>query len=134
MSEPGSEILIRLIDAACDEHAARPCFLFGDRSLSYAEVKAASCRIAGGLVALGLSPGMRGAVLSPNDPWAFAVTLGIIRAGAIWFPVNPRNSLDDNLALLRQVGCDFLAYHSWYAASARRIQAALPGLRGSICL
>ena len=134
MAGPSSDILIHLIDAACDDNAARPCLMFGDRTLSFAEVKEASCQIASGLVALGVSPGMRGAVLAPNDPRAFVVTLGIIRAGAIWFPINPRNSLDDNLALLGQVRCDFLAYHSSYAGAAARIKATLPALRGVICL
>jgi acyl-CoA synthetase (AMP-forming)/AMP-acid ligase II len=126
--------LMALIDQACDENAARPCFIFNDVQLTYAEVKDDSCRIANALLALGLKPGMRGAVFSPNDPWAFVATLGIIRAGGIWVPINPRNSLDDNLMLLGKFGCDVLFYHSAFARAVSRIKEALPALKGAICL
>ncbi len=134
MADQSSEILIELIDRACEENGARACFIFNERILTYAQVQEASRRIANGLIAMGLKPGMRGAVFSPNDPWAFVATLGLIRAGAIWAPINPRNSLDDNLTLLAQFGCDVLVYHSSFIDAARRIKTTLAPIKGSICL
>jgi len=56
-----TESVIGLIDEACDAYADRDCLIHGDLHLSFREVQEASCRIANGLIAAGLSKGMRGA-------------------------------------------------------------------------
>lgn len=127
-----SKSLIGLIDEACDRFASRDCFAFGGERVTYAAVEEGSRRIASGLIGAGFAPGMRAAVFSPNDPWAFVATLGIVRAGGIWAPVNPRNALDDNLALLAAFGCDAIFFHSRFAAAAKRISAQHPALKAAI--
>ena len=126
--------LIELIDEACDANRDKPCFIFNDEEITYGEVQDLSCRIANGLVEAGVEKGMRGAVFSPNDPWGFAATMGIIRAGAIWVPINPRNSIDDNKALLTKFGCDVLIYHSAFEQEISEITTVVGETKSILCI
>jgi long-chain acyl-CoA synthetase len=66
------------------------------RSLSWGEVARTVNRLARGLVALGLQPGDRVALVSENRPdWAIA-DLAIMSAGAITVPAYTTNTVDDN--------------------------------------
>jgi acyl-CoA synthetase (AMP-forming)/AMP-acid ligase II len=126
--------LIGLIDAACTDNHDRDCLIFGEQRLNYQTVREASCRVANGLLAAGVGKGAICAIFSPNDPWAFAAMLGVVRSGAIWAPINPRNSADDNLALLQAFGCEALFFHSAFESVASRIRAQHPELRLAICI
>src|SRR5689334_2170355 len=72
-----------------DENAGRQpdhlACVVGDDSLSYAELRDASCRFAGALASLGLQPGDRVSLYMPNSA---ACYLGVMRAGMIANPVN----------------------------------------------
>ncbi len=129
-----TETLISLIDEACDRFGDQPCLIDGQERLSFHEVRNASVRVANGLNATGFTPGMRGAVFSPNNIWSVVATLGIIRAGGIWVPINPRNSLADNLTLLKAFGCDAVFYHSVYDEAADRIADQHPDVKLALCL
>ena len=74
-----------------------------------------SWRVAGALKASGVAPGDKVAILSANDPRAFACVFGIARLGAVWCPINPRNETAENRALLELFDCDCLIYHPAYA-------------------
>ncbi len=66
------------------------------RSLSWAEIARTVTRLARGLVALGLQPGDRVALVSENRPeWAMA-DLAIMSAGGITVPAYTTNTVDDN--------------------------------------
>ena len=65
---------------------------------------ACRCRIARGLwPAPASQPGDKVAILSGNDPVAFACVFGISRAGAVWCPINPRNEAAENRFILDAV-------------------------------
>src|SRR5699024_11339374 len=70
------------------------------RDLSYGDVQRLSYRIARGLERSGIAPGEKVAILSGNDPLAFACVFGISRAAAVWCPINPRNERSEE----RRVG------------------------------
>ncbi len=129
-----SESLTALIDRACDKYRDRTCFIFEDAPISYGEIHDLSRRVANGLIDAGIEKGMRGAVFSPNDPWGFAATIGIICAGAIWVPINPRNSLEDNASLLAKFGCDVLFYHSAFEQAVPVIRQVVPDIKRIICI
>src|SRR6202451_2930182 len=75
--------------ASLDPDAA--CLTMHGRTPSYAEAQRLSWLTGRALGRSGIEPGDKVAVLSGNDPVAFACVFGIARAGAIWCPVNPRN-------------------------------------------
>lgn len=74
-----------LLDEAITEgYGAAPAILFGDEIMSYAELQAAANRIAHVLVTeLGVVPGNRVLLRSPNNPMLFAAWLAVMKAGAI---------------------------------------------------
>ena len=111
-----------------------PCLTAGERTLSYAEVQAFTRRVARALVRSGVRPGDSVAVLSGNDPTAFACVFGIARAGAVWCPVNPRNEAEENRELLELFDCTTLLYASAFAPLVARIRDRLPALTTLVCL
>jgi acyl-CoA synthetase (AMP-forming)/AMP-acid ligase II len=40
-----------------------------------------------------------------NSALYFIATLGILRTGGIWIPINPRNSTTENIQALKQFAC-----------------------------
>ncbi|MCC6203007.1 MAG: AMP-binding protein [Gammaproteobacteria bacterium] len=106
----------------------------GTRGYRYRDVREASWRIARALHGAGLRGEQAAAIYAPNDPLVLFCLLGLMRAGAVWIPVNARNALDANLAYLRYVRTHWLFYHSAYAADVARLKRELPELRQAICL
>ena len=111
-----------------------PCLTMDDATLSYADVQALSHRIARALHRDGIAPGSHVAVLSGNDPHAFACVFGIARAGCIWVPINPRNEAAENAYVLDAFDCDALIVHPAFAAMAAAMAPALPRLRLTVGL
>ncbi|MEV4890214.1 AMP-binding protein [Nonomuraea sp. NPDC055795] len=118
--------LIAALDSAFVRHRDSVCFTLADgsRSWTYGEIDELSHRVASALRAHG--PGARVAVLSENDPVAFACQLGVLRAGAAYVPLNVRSRPHELAALLTMTGCDTLFYQGTLAAEAELILAGLP--------
>lgn len=102
-----------------------PCFSDLQRSRTYREVQAASHRIAHGLRAAGVGPGDVVATLTPNCLAAFEPVLGILRAGAVWLPLNARYAEAEIAHALVSNDATFLFHH---AALEAEVAAVLPGL------
>jgi acyl-CoA synthetase (AMP-forming)/AMP-acid ligase II len=115
-----------ILDAALVQFADKPCLSFGERKLSYREVDEASARVANALREAGFGLGMKAAVYALNSDQAFIATLGIVRAGGIWLPVNPRNSEADNTAILSSLGCDALFYQHCFSVAASSVRESCP--------
>lgn len=111
-----------------------PCLTMGERTLSYGEVVAFSRRVARALARAGVRPGDAVAILSGNDPTAFACVFGIARAGAVWCPVNPRNEAEENRELLELFDCTTLIYAAAFAPLVAKIRDRLPALTTLVCL
>jgi len=126
--------LVAFLDKGVDLGADAPCLTVDGRSMSYGEVQAVSRRVARALARSGTRPGDTVAVLSANDPMAFACVFGIARAGAVWCPVNPRNEAEENRELLDLFGCSVLLYQSAFAPLVAKVRDALPRLTTLVCL
>jgi fatty-acyl-CoA synthase len=72
------------------EHGDRPFVIAVDGDLTYAELEEWSRRIARGLVAAGVEPGDRVALMLPNSAAFVAAAFAISRAGALAVPLHPR--------------------------------------------
>ena len=120
--------MIEMLDEACERNADKICLKQGDLELTYREVHERSVKVASALVAEGLKKGFRAALLTPNDALSVPAIMGIIRAGGVWMPLNPRNSLEDNIDLLVRFGCDALILHSAYEHTTDAFRDALPEL------
>jgi acyl-CoA synthetase (AMP-forming)/AMP-acid ligase II len=111
-----------ILDEAFTQHADRICIRFHDDTYTYAEVDKATARIANALLANGFTPGMKGAVYALNSAVGFIATLGIIRAGGTWIPVNPRNSAEDNVKVMLQFECHALFYQQSFEAPIMEVR------------
>jgi fatty-acyl-CoA synthase len=107
--------------------------MHGD-TLDYGAVQRLSHRIGRALARSGVRPGDKVAILSGNDPVAFACAFGISRAGAVWCPVNPRNEAAENRDLLDLFGCRCLIFQAALAPLVGKIVPQLPGLATLVCL
>ncbi len=126
--------LIDYLDKGTSLGEDAPCFTTGGASLSYAEVQRHTNRVARALGRAGISPGDKVAVLSGNDPIAFACVFGISRAAAVWCPINPRNEAEENRFVLAAFDCRALIFHSAYEALVQRMVPDLPKLSILVCL
>jgi fatty-acyl-CoA synthase len=76
------------LDDCVRHYGDRPMVITDDRELSYAEIGTESRRLADGLVAIGVRPGDRVAMLMANYPEFVAIKFAIARAGAVAVPLN----------------------------------------------
>jgi acyl-CoA synthetase (AMP-forming)/AMP-acid ligase II len=125
---------IDLFDIGAERAPERACFVFGDLRITYAEARRATLAVARGAQDLGLRPGTKAAVLSNNHPLGFLTALGLLRAGAVWLPINPRNAIAENAELLADFDCEALFYHSDFERELDVVRRFAPGIRHLICL
>ena len=126
--------LVDYLDKGASLGPDRPCLTADGSSSTYAEVQVLSHRIASALLAAGVTPGGKVAILSANDPVAFACVFGISRAGAVWCPINPRNEASENRELLALFDCEALIFQASFAPLVASIRDELPGIHTWVCL
>jgi acyl-CoA synthetase (AMP-forming)/AMP-acid ligase II len=126
--------VIDFFDKAVLATPNKAAFVSSTHAYTYAEMQAFSTRIAAAIRAQGVSDAGRIAVYSPNDVQAFACVLASFRANATWVPINARNALDANIDFMNLTECEWLFYHSSFAANVREIRAQVPTLRQVVCI
>src|ERR1700729_4026745 len=126
--------LIDYLDKGAALGPGAPCLTMGDRDMSYVDVQRVTWRVARALQRAGVKPGDKVAILSSNDPVAFACVFGISRVGAVWCPINPRNEAAENRFILDAFDCTSLIFHSAYAPLVEQMRADLPKLSLLVCL
>jgi acyl-CoA synthetase (AMP-forming)/AMP-acid ligase II len=117
--------LVDYLDKGASLGRDAPCLVEGDRSLSYGDVQDLSHRVAGALARDGVEPGGKVGILSANNAVAFACVFGIARRGAVWCPINPRNEIAENRALLALFDCECLIYHAAYAPMVEQLDVPI---------
>src|SRR5260221_14610904 len=126
--------LIDYLDKGASLGSESPCLTMAGRTLNYRDVQEVSWRVARALHRSGVRPGEKVAILSANDPIAFACVFGISRAGAVWCPINPRNEAAENRELLDAFDCSLLLFHGGFAPMVDKLRPHLPKLRKLVCL
>lgn len=126
--------LVDWLDKGASLGPDAPCLTMDGKSLSYAEVQALTHRVARGLNGAGITPGKHVAILSGNDPIAFACVFAISRAAAVWCPINPRNEAAENAYVLDNFDCSALFFHSKFAELVDALRKDLPKLEQLVCL
>ena len=109
-------------------------YIQDDRRYTFDEVGELSCRIANGLLALGLPKETKGAVWSTNDVMAWACTLGLWRANMCWIPVGARNPSEENQYVLDAFDCEVLFFQKDFAPVVAELRPRLPKIRLWICI
>ena len=88
---------IDYFDKGAEGYADRTAIIDGDSRYSYRDLKSASDRIAGAMLAAGIRPEAPVAIYSPNDARVLFCMLGLLRVGGVWVPINYRNAADSNI-------------------------------------
>jgi amino acid adenylation domain-containing protein len=76
----------------------------GDVKLTYGELEERAGRIARHLLALGLQPEERVAVLAERAPDLIAALLGILQAGGVYLPLDPSHPAERRAWMMRDAG------------------------------
>lgn len=125
---------IDYFDKGAEANLDRTAIIDADGSWSYREMRAATQDIARALWASGLRDQEPAGIYSHNDARVLFCMLGIMRAGAVWVPINYRNAIDANVEYMNYVEMAWLFYHSQFRDSVAEIKRRVPSLRGLICL
>ncbi|MFE0041900.1 amino acid adenylation domain-containing protein [Streptomyces albireticuli] len=89
LDEPPQPPVTELIAARAAESPGHPALVQGTRSLSYAELVRRSEDLARRLVAEGCAPGRVVGVTGPRGIGFYVAMLGVLRSGAVFFPLDP---------------------------------------------
>src|SRR5215203_4682202 len=84
--------LVDFLDDLATKHGDRTALLFKGSTVSYQQLSAASTAFAAALIALGVRPGDRVALLLPNCPQFMVCEFGIWKAGGVVVALNPTYS------------------------------------------
>lgn len=108
--------LAELLRLRARDQPTRPAVIFGDKQLSYAQLDAAANRVANALIAEGVAPRARIALLAKDSDRGYEVLFGCVKAGAVALSVNWRLApgeltyiINDAQAELVFVGRDFVS-------------------------
>jgi len=115
----------QLISWAAHQHGERPSLVFQDRSYSHIEMEQRSNRLAHALLALGLKPGERVAVLLENSVESLDSLFGVEKAALTYVALNARHTLAEHRDILADaqasaviVGPQFAELTAAFAAEA----------------
>ena len=148
------ETIGNFFDAACERWESRPALVVRHQKvrLSYGELRAEVDKLAAGLLALGLEPGDRIGIWSPNNSEWVLTQFATAKAGLILVNINPSYRTAELEYALNKVGCkalilaerfktsDYvgmlreLAPELGQAAPGRLEAARLPALRSVVLL
>ncbi len=104
------ETIGQFFDGACARWASRPALVVRHQNvrLSYGELRAAVDRLAAGLLTLGLEPGDRIGIWSPNNGEWVLTQFATAKAGLILVNINPAYRVAELEYALNKVGCKAL--------------------------
>jgi amino acid adenylation domain-containing protein len=88
---PADGCVHRLFEAQARATPDALAVAWADQEVSYAELNRRANRVAHHLLRLGIRPGARVGVLMDRTPAMVAAFLGILKAGAAYVPLDPRN-------------------------------------------
>lgn len=125
---------IDYFDKGAEANPDRTAIIDGDVRMKYREAGEATIRIARAMRANGLRGEEAAGIYSHNDFRVLLTMLGIMRAGAVWVPINYRNAIDATTEYMNYVEMSWLFYHSNFCDSVREIRSRVPSLRHLVCL
>jgi acyl-CoA synthetase (AMP-forming)/AMP-acid ligase II len=111
----------------------RPCIKYGGRTFTYAQINERANRLARALVKRGFTKGSRIATLQHNCHQSFELFIGLWKAGLVNIPLNTRDSVQQNIEILRDCSAEALLFGSEFGDQIAPIQNALPGMQDFIC-
>jgi long-chain acyl-CoA synthetase len=119
----------RALSLALARGREKPAVRCGERVLSYADLDRASNRLANALLASGMAPGDRLAVILPNCPEYIILALACAKSGLVMVPHNYRFTADEHAFQLGDCGARTLIYSDRFAQAVLPASARNPRLQ-----
>ncbi|MDH5856478.1 class I adenylate-forming enzyme family protein [Lampropedia aestuarii] len=126
--------LIDFFDKGVARYPERYVVVDGERCWTYREMALLIDQVATALIAQGVQAGDKVALCSPNHAMVLAAQYGSLRAGAIWVPINYRNTPAATLESLQAIEVQWLFFHSSQRELAQAVKLGLPGFKGQVCI
>jgi acyl-CoA synthetase (AMP-forming)/AMP-acid ligase II len=114
--------------------AAQAAIIDGERTLSWSAFDSQLNQVANGLLALGVQPGDRVAVLMHNSLEMVVALLGTIKAGAVSVPLNLSISDQSLVAMVVDSGAVALIASDEQCARVEQLRAQIPGIPEQRCI
>ena len=105
-----------------------PALVTADDQLTYKELDIWAEALGAMLIEKGVQPGDRVTVMAANCLEYLVLTQGILRAGAIYAPVNPRFTFSEASYMTEQFEPRFIFYDAARKQLAEELAAAIPGI------
>jgi acyl-CoA synthetase (AMP-forming)/AMP-acid ligase II len=125
---------IDYFDKGAEACPDRTAIVDGETRYTYRETRAVTERIARAMWAAGLRGEECAGIYSHNDARVLFCMLGIMRAGAVWVPINYRNAIDANVEYMNYAKTAWLFYHSDFKDNVEELRARVPSLRHLVCI
>jgi len=118
-----------IVTRAARQFGARTALITGDRTLTYRELDELCDRVAGGLHDMGVRPGDRVSLYSPNR-WEWVVTYhAALRAGAVVNPINVMLTAEEVAFVLNDCGAAAIFTSGDKAEVIAGLTRSVPALR-----
>ena len=105
------------------------------RDYSWREVSDAAGRLRGGLIAAGIKPGDRIAILAENCPQWVIVDLAVLGLGGVVVPLYTTSGAEENVHVISDSGARIVAAHGEdTVAEGARAQQLMPAVEGIIAM
>ncbi|MDX2170414.1 MAG: long-chain-fatty-acid--CoA ligase [Deltaproteobacteria bacterium] len=127
-------LLHELFDYFAAEQPEAECIVFGETSLTYAAAQAEAHRVAHALIASGVTPGQRVAVLAKNCPELVLFYLGCFKAGAVPVPLNYRLAPPEWQFIVGDADAVLLVARGELVAAVDAVRGELPAVREWIAI
>jgi acyl-CoA synthetase (AMP-forming)/AMP-acid ligase II len=112
-----------------DRFGERPCLLWGDETITYAELDRRSAATAAGLARLGVSRGDVVAILLYNCPELLEAMFAVSRLGAVFMPINYRLAGEEVAYIASHAGARCVISEPELAHVAEAARGSLGGAR-----
>ena len=120
--------LFDLLYSSVESGPDRIALVFGRRTATYAQLMRAACRVAERLRTLGVQPGDRVLMYSPNCPEYLPVYFGCAHLGAIFTPVNTAFRAREMAYVLGNAGAGVAFVHTEVLAQFHDASASAQGV------
>lgn len=119
---------LELIRRGARQHGERVAIVFGEQSLSFAEVDRLSSQLAHAMHAQGVRQNDRVALLINNGLLSVPMDFACVKAGLNRVPLNARLSLPEHVKMLQETACARLVFGQGLEQRAAELRAAMPEL------
>jgi acyl-CoA synthetase (AMP-forming)/AMP-acid ligase II len=108
-------------------YGGAPAVICGDRVISYAELDTRANRVANQLIALGVAPQERIAILAKNSDYFYELLFGCAKSRTALAPINFRLAVPEMGAIIKDAGARVLFATADFFDAAEKINAQLGG-------